>query len=355
MLPSAICCLQRFEREAAAFGAERLLLRHALAVGGDLPRLCRIGQRLEGVAGLRKAGQAEHFDRRRRRRHLDRLTAVVNQRADAPDNRAGDEGVADAQRAVLDEDGGHRTAPAIELRFEHGARRVPLRVRLVLSDVGDEQDHLEQLVEPGSLLRRHRHHDRLAAPVFGHEVQIGELALDALGIGAGLVDLVDRDDDRHVRRLRVIDRFPRLRHDAIVGRDDEHDDVGDLRAAGAHQRERLVARRVEEDDVAAGGRRDVIGADVLRNAAGLALGDTRRADGVEQRRLAVIDVTHDGDDRRARDRVFRLHFFRFHLEHVLLERAELHFGPEFSRDHRRGFGVDGAVDGHHQTACRAAS
>ena len=145
----------------------------------------------------------------------------------------------------------------------------------------------------------------------------------------------------------MIDRFARLRHHAVVCRDDEHDDVGDFRAAGAHQRERFVARRVEKHDVPAGFRGDVIRADVLRNAAGLALGDAGRPDGVEQRRLAVIDVAHDRHDRGARNRVFRPHFFGFHFEHVLLERAELHFGSELTRDHRRRLGVNGAVDRHH--------
>ena len=45
---------------------------------------------------------------------------------------------------------------------------------------------------------------------------------------------------------------------------------------------------------------DRIGADVLRDAAGLAGGDVGLAHGVEQRRLAVIDVPHDRDHRRAR-------------------------------------------------------
>ena len=50
----------------------------------------------------------------------------------------------------------------------------------------------------------------------------------------------------------------------------------------------------------------VIRADVLRDAAGFALGDARLADRVEQRRLAVVDVAHDGDDRRARHEVLGL-------------------------------------------------
>ena len=115
------------------------------------------------------------------------------------DDRAGDEGVADVQRAVLHEHRRHRAAALVELGFEHGARRVALRVRLQLADVGDEQDHLEQQVEVLLLLRRHFDRDRLAAPFLGHQVELGQLALDALRVGVRLVDLVDRHDDRHVR------------------------------------------------------------------------------------------------------------------------------------------------------------
>ena len=42
----------------------------------------------------------------------------------------------------------------------------------------------------------------------------------------------------------------------------------------------------------------LVGADVLRDAAELLLGHLGLADGVEQRRLAVVDVAHDRDDRR---------------------------------------------------------
>ena len=145
----------------------------------------------------------------------------------------------------------------------------------------------------------------------------------------------------------MVDRFTRLRHHSIVGGDHEDNDVGDLGAAGAHERERFMARRVEEDDVAIVDR-DVVGADVLRDAARFALGDAGFADGVEQARLAVIDVAHHRDDRGARGDVFGLRLARVFLQQLFLEALHLDVGAELARDHRRGFGVERLVDGHHQ-------
>ena len=65
------------------------------------------------------------------------------------------------------------------------------------------------------------------------------------------VHLVDGDDDRHLRRLGVADRLDRLLHDAVIGGDDQHDDVGDIGAARAHRGEGLMARRVDKGDLLA--------------------------------------------------------------------------------------------------------
>ena len=103
------------------------------------------------------------------------------------------------------------------------------------------------------------------------------------------------------RRLGVVDRLHRLRHHAVVGRDHDHRDVRGLRAAGTHGGERLVTRGVDEGDrplVALQLGDHLVGADVLGDAAGLALADVGVADRVQQARLAVVDVTHDRDDRR---------------------------------------------------------
>ena len=174
-----------------------------------------------------------------------------------------------------------------------------LRVGLELLEVGDQQDHLDQLVEPDAGLRRDRHERHVAAVLLDDDAGLGQLGLDPVRVGVRLVDLVERDDDRHLGRLGVADRLERLGHDAVVGRDHDDRDVGDPGAAGAHGGERLVARGVEEDDALA-----VVGdlarADVLGDAAALAGRDLGRPDRVEQARLAVVDVAHDGHDRGAR-------------------------------------------------------
>ena len=132
-------------------------------------------------------------------------------------------------------------------------------------------------------------------------------AADLRRVGALLVDLVDRHHDRHVGGLRVVDRLHRLRHHAVVGCDHQDRDVGGLGAAGTHGGERLVTRGVDEGDrplrpveVDA----DLVGADVLGDAAGLLLADVRLTDGVQQPGLAVVDVTHHGHHRRAGLQVF---------------------------------------------------
>ena len=72
-----------------------------------------------------------------------------------------------------------------------------------------------------------------------------------------------------------------LGHHAVVGRTHQNHDVSGLSATGAHRREGLVARRVEEGDGAAR-RVHVVRADVLGDAASLARGHTGAADVVQQ-------------------------------------------------------------------------
>ena len=130
-----------------------------------------------------------------------------------------------------------------------------------------------------------------------------KLALGLLLIGVRLVDLVYRHHYGYAGRLDVVDGFDGLRHDPVVGRHHKYCDVGKLRSPGAHRGERLVAGRVQERDRSTVVI-DLIGADSLGDAADLALGHFGVPDGIEQGRLAVIDVSEDRDDRSARLQLF---------------------------------------------------
>ena len=122
----------------------------------------------------------------------------------------------------------------------------------------------------------------LAAPIFRSESFFLKLFFDSLNVGGGQIDLIDRDHDLHVRSgLGVTDRFQRLRHQAIVGRDNEHHDVGDLSATRPHRCERSMPRRIDKGNPGAFVI-DAVGADVLRNSAGFARRHARLANRIQK-------------------------------------------------------------------------
>ena len=71
-------------------------------------------------------------------------------------------------------------------------------------------------------------------------------------------------------------------HHAVVGGDDDDGDIGDLRTACTHGGEGFVSRGVEEGDAASVFEFDVVGTDVLCDAACLTGDDVGLADVVEQ-------------------------------------------------------------------------
>jgi hypothetical protein len=186
-----------------------------------------------------------------------------------PQFGAGDERVADLQRSALDEHGDDRAAARVELGLDDDAGGVRRRVGPQLSTSAMTLIVSSRSSRPGLRLGGDVDELDLAAPLDRLEALRRHLRADTGRVGALLVDLVDRDEHRDLRRLGVVDGLLGLRLHAVVGRDHDDRDVGDARAAGAHGGERLVARGVEEGDRLAA-LVDLVGADVLGDAAGLA-------------------------------------------------------------------------------------
>ena len=232
---------------------------------------------------------------------------LVEHRPHAPVGASGHDRVADPQRAALDQDGAHGTTPLVELGLDGDAAGLGLRVGpQVQGGIRCEQDGLEELVDVETLLGGDVHEHRLAAVLLGDQTVLGELAADLVRVGALLVDLVDRHDDRHIGRLGVVEGLNGLGHDAVVGGHHQDGDVGHLGTAGTHGREGLVTGGVDEGDrtiLVVQVDADLIGTDGLGDAPGLAGDDVGGADRVQQLGLTVVDVSHDRDHRGPRHEV----------------------------------------------------
>ena len=291
---------------------------------GGVPRVRLAVHHVELLARRRHAAQTHDLHGRRRTRLLQLIPVRVSDGAHFAPMRANQHGVAHAQSPGLHEERGHGASLLVQVCLDDGAARVALGVGDEFLHLRHQRNGFEELVHAGALLRGDVDHRDVATPLLTHHFQRSELLLHAFGVGALLVDLVHGDDQRHARGARVRNRLLGLRPHAVVGGDDDDGDVGDARPARAHRRERLMTRRVQERDLTAlivDGRAHLVRADGLRDPASLARRNLRLADIVQQRRLAVVDVAHDGHHRRTGNQVLVVVLA---VEVRLLARRDLH-------------------------------
>ena len=108
-----------------------------------------------------------------------------------------------------------------------------------------------------------------------------------------------------------------------------------------------MAWRIEERDDPAVPDLDVVCADVLRDASGLAGNNVGLADIIQQRRLAVVDMSHHRHHRRTRYEVFRrlLRLNRDRLRTVFF--FTLRFEIEFAGDDFDLIEIESLIHRHH--------
>ena len=107
----------------------------------------------------------------------------------------------------------------------------------------------------------------VAAHGFDHNLMFQQTLAHSLWICAVLIDLIDRNNHRHICSLSMLNGFNRLGHEAIISSDHQNDNVGHRSAALTHLRKCFMAWRIEEGDDCAILCLHLIGADMLRNTA----------------------------------------------------------------------------------------
>ena len=273
---------------------ELRLTRLGLTLFREVTSLTFVVDLAEVVAGARHVAPTEDLHGLGWTRDIDLAPVLILHRADPAVRRARDQRIPDLDRALLHEHGRDRPAALVEVRLEDGPTGSAGGIALQLLEVGHDEDRVQQRVEVEVRLGGDVDELVVPSPLGWDDATLDHLRPDAVGVRLVLIDLVDGDDDRDGGRLRVVERFHRLRHDAVVGGDHQHDDVRDPGAACTHRGEGLVTRRIDERDLPVA-RVHLVGADVLRDPSELAGDHVRGPDRIEQLRLAVVDVAHDGD------------------------------------------------------------
>ena len=285
---------------------------------------------------------------------LDANAALIEEGFDASGVGTGHDDVALVQGTVGNEDGGDVAATLVERTLDDGADGTTLRVGFELEEVGFEEHFFEEFEHAFALLGRDVLRLVFTAPFFDEEVHRSEGALDGVGVGAGLIDLVDGEDDGNARSHGVIDGFLGLGHHIVVGGNDDNGDVGDLCTASTHGGERFVTGGVEEGDRTAIFEADIVGTDVLCDAAGLTGDDVGVANVVEQGGFTVVDVTHDGDDGSAGLEIFvAVDFFDDGFLHFCADK--LGAEAKFVGHHLNGLLIEALVDGNHDADAHAGA
>src|SRR6476660_4415498 len=163
------------EADPLAHGGVLRVADPGLTTVGDLPGDAVLLDDEERDTGPRHRGEADDLHRPRRQGFLELVAVLVEQRPDATVSVAGDQRVALAQRAALDEHRGDGATALVQLALDDDTLRVLLGVGAqVEGGVGGQQDRREQLVETLTGGRGDVDEHGVAAVLLGHQPVLGE-------------------------------------------------------------------------------------------------------------------------------------------------------------------------------------
>ena len=146
---------------------------------------------------MRRAVEAEHFDRHRRRRFGDVLAVIVDQRAHLAPFAARDENIADAQCAATHQNGGHGAAAFFQLGFDNGAFGGTIGIGFEVENFRLQQNRFQQFVEAHFGLGGNFNRQNFAAHFLDLNIMLQQFLPHAVRIGGRQIAFVDRDDHRH--------------------------------------------------------------------------------------------------------------------------------------------------------------
>ena len=236
----------------------------------------------------------------------------VIQGFDSTEGRTAHDDITDSQGSALNHNLGDHASVRSLFAFQANSHGRTLRIGFVVVHFRNRQNRLKQFVHAFASDGARRHHFDVATPSTRSQSKLGHLGHDPIDVRTRQIALVGSHNDRHSCGFRMRNRFFGLRHDTVVGCNNEDSNVGNISSAGSHFRERLVAWRIDKGDRAAIFL-DLIGSDLLRDSTRFARHNLGSDQIIEQRSLAVVNVSKERDDWGSSDQIFKTIFDIIHL------------------------------------------
>ena len=328
---------------------DRLLALELLTFVSDVTCLLLGRQYVELVTCLRCTVETKDRTGLTRVYLIDLLTTLVEHRTDTSVVRSCEHDIAHVERTVLYQEGCYISTSFVQRGLDDRTFRTTFGVCLEVEQLCLQEHFLQELIDAVTFLCGNLLTLVFTTPVLHKDIHVRELLTDLIGVSAGLIDLVDGEDHRHSGSLCMVDSLNGLRHDRIIGSDDDDRYIRHFRTTSTHSGEGGVTRGVEEGNMLTVLELDVVCTDVLGNTSCLTGDDVRVTDVVQERSLTVIDVSHDGDHRATRFEIFVTHHLigidlLYHFRRDVLGGETELLGNEVD-----GLGIETLVDGDEQT------
>ena len=202
------------------------------------------------------------------------------------------------KRTFLHQHGGNRTFSFVQLCLYNDTSCLAFRIGFKFHHIGSQKHHIQKIVKTFFGFGGNRYADGTPAPVFRDQAVLGQLLFYLIYIGARLVDLVDGNDDLHIRRFRMTDRLYGLGFYAVIGSDHQDRNIGRAGAAHTHGSKRFMAWRIQKCNFPVSDRYH-ISAYMLGNASGFFICHMGIADRVQKRSFTMVYMTHNTNYRRS--------------------------------------------------------
>ena len=335
-------------------GTAGRILQIVLALLHQFAGHALVSNGVEVVTGTGNLAHTDDLNRNGRTGLHQLLTAGAGHGTDTANGSAGNDHVTLLQGTVLHQQSGHRATALVQTGLDDGTVGSAVGVGLQLAHLGGQGHHVQQVVDTHAGLGRDGADNGLAAPLLRHQLILGQLLHDTVGVSGGLIHLIDGNNDGNLSGLSVVDGLDGLGHDAVVGSHHQNGNVGDHGTAGTHGCKGLVTRGIQEGN-GVSTHLDLICTDMLGDAASLAGGYVGAADIVQQRGLAVVNVTHDNNNGSAGLQILSL--ILADVDQLLLNGDDhflLHLAAHLFRDDGGGVKVDDLAQGSHDAVLHQA-